>query len=236
MSSDSSSDSSSHESSETISVEEMEEPKQVDLNDKKHENDDDDDIELKEEKEPIEQSEQKEEKKANQRFISVCVQGIPKTWTAKELSFHFLEYELSRCRVITNKETKESRGFGYIDFDSIEKAQKCIDDNNCTEIEGKKCIVSFASVERNQYKHFSKDGKTTYGHLNDPSNVICFRCNKPGHIGKDCPESVKMGHICYKCNQPGHFAKECPNEAVPQKFNRFNKNSQQDKKFKKDGK
>ena len=135
-----------------------------------------------------------------------------------------------------NKETKESRGFGYMEFDSLENAKKCIEDNNCTEIEGKKCMLSFAAVERNSKKQFTEDGKTSYAHLNDPSNIICFRCNQPGHTGRECPDSLKNGQICYKCNQRGHFARECPNEAAPQKFNKFNKKDKKDSKDKKETK
>ena len=37
-------------------------------------------------------------------------------------------------------------------------------------------------------------------------NVTCFKCNKKGHVKRDCR---KGSNKCYNCGIPGHFVKDC---------------------------
>lgn len=60
-----------------------------------------------------------------------------------------------------------------------------------------------------------------------PSAVICFKCNREGHVARDCHEnspsyprqrtwspqrqSPSRTNTCFKCSRPGHFSRDCPN-------------------------
>ncbi|GFY90864.1 hypothetical protein Acr_07g0010600 [Actinidia rufa] len=37
------------------------------------------------------------------------------------------------------------------------------------------------------------------------SQIVCHRCNQPGHIHSECPQRV-----CYNCGQQGHISTNCP--------------------------
>jgi len=53
------------------------------------------------------------------------------------------------------------------------------------------------------------------------SQVICFYCKKPGHLGSVCPirparinaissEECMAKGLCFRCGKPGHLARDCP--------------------------
>jgi len=52
-----------------------------------------------------------------------------------------------------------------------------------------------------------------------PANVVCYRCQQPGHIQQNCPLTKR----CFLCGQAGHVMKQCPSgngQGVPQKGQR----------------
>jgi len=53
------------------------------------------------------------------------------------------------------------------------------------------------------------------------SQVTCFYCKKPGHLGSVCPirparvnatsaEECMAKGLCFRCGKPGHLARDCP--------------------------
>ena len=57
------------------------------------------------------------------------------------------------AKIIVDRETNRSKGFGFVEMGSDEEAQKAIELLNETELEGRKIIVNIArpKVERPRY-------------------------------------------------------------------------------------
>ena len=55
---------------------------------------------------------------------------------------------VSSAIVIKDRETQRSRGFGFVEMDSDEEAQKAVDTFNEKEVEGRKLIVNEARPQR----------------------------------------------------------------------------------------
>jgi len=54
------------------------------------------------------------------------------------------------CIVLTDRETRRSRGFGFVEFDSEEAAEKAIAEMNQKEVNGRKINVNKAKPQENR--------------------------------------------------------------------------------------
>ena len=43
---------------------------------------------------------------------------------------------------------------------------------------------------------------------NRPTQRVCYRCRRPGHIQRNCP-TLTQAPTCYACGRKGHIAHNC---------------------------
>ena len=73
------------------------------------------------------------------------VGGLPYSVTEGQLEQIFSEHgAVQSARVISDKFTGQSRGFGFVEMASAEEAQKAIDALNGTQLEGRTLVVNEA--------------------------------------------------------------------------------------------
>lgn len=73
------------------------------------------------------------------------VGGLPYSVTDEKLSEIFSKFgEIVSAKVIVDKFTGRSKGFGFVEFGSEKEAQKAIKEMDGSELEGRKIIVNVA--------------------------------------------------------------------------------------------
>ncbi len=87
----------------------------------------------------------------------IYVGGLPYSVTEQQLSEMFAPYgTVESARVITDKVTGQSRGFGFVEMSSESEAQSAISSLNSSQMNGRTLIVNEARPQENR-------GSTTYG-------------------------------------------------------------------------
>jgi RNA recognition motif-containing protein len=82
---------------------------------------------------------------SNKLFVG----GIPYAVRDEELSDYFSKVgTVNSARVIVDKMTGRSRGFGFVEMSSDEEAQKAIAELNDAEMDGRKIVVNIAQPMR----------------------------------------------------------------------------------------
>jgi RNA recognition motif-containing protein len=83
------------------------------------------------------------------------------SWGTKEASLQnlFSQYgEVSSARIITDRETGRSRGFGFVEMPNDEEGQAAIDALNETDFEGKTIGVNVARPREERPNNFRNGG------------------------------------------------------------------------------
>lgn len=82
-----------------------------------------------------------EVKSKNKLFVA----NLPWTLKSKDLKDIFSKYgEVSYAKVILDRETKKSKGFGFIEFVNPQEAAKAVEEMNEAEINGRVIKLDFA--------------------------------------------------------------------------------------------
>ncbi len=78
------------------------------------------------------------------------IANLPWSLRGKDLKEIFQEYgEVVYAKVILDRDTKKSKGFGFVEFANPEDAKKAVEEMNEAEINGRTIKVDFA-VEKEQ--------------------------------------------------------------------------------------
>jgi len=81
----------------------------------------------------------------------IYVGGLPYSVTEQDLSEMFAPYgTVESARVITDKITGQSRGFGFVEMSSAGEAQNAISSLNSTQMNGRTLIVNEARPQENR--------------------------------------------------------------------------------------
>jgi RNA recognition motif-containing protein len=72
------------------------------------------------------------------------VGNIPFTITESEIRAHFDGFKLTDVRIITDRETGRSRGFGFVEVESVTEQKAAVERFNQTKLGDRTIIVSEA--------------------------------------------------------------------------------------------
>ena len=108
--------------------------------------------------------------------MNIYISGLSYNINDGDLNDLFAEYgEVSSARVINDKDTGRSRGFGFVEMPNEEEGQKAIDELNGAEYDSKVIAVSVARP---------RTERPSYGGNRRGGNNHGFRRNNGG-FGRD---------------------------------------------------
>ena len=81
--------------------------------------------------------------------MNIFVGSLPFTTEEAKLKELFEEYgEVTSVKIISDKYSGRSKGFGFVEMSDNEKAKKAIEELNCTELEGRTIVVNEAEERK----------------------------------------------------------------------------------------
>lgn len=90
------------------------------------------------------------------------VGGLPYSYTSQQLQDLFAQFgSVTSCTIISDKFSGRSKGFGFIEFDQDEAADKAIESLNGSELEGRKIVVNVARpMEERAPRQYGDDNRS----------------------------------------------------------------------------
>lgn len=104
--------------------------------------------------------------------MNIFVGSLPFNVEEADLREYFEEYgEVSSVKIITDKFSGRSKGFGFVEMSSDESAQKAIDELNGAKIDGRSIVVNKSEPKpEGERKSFNRNGGNRGGFNRDRDN------------------------------------------------------------------
>ncbi|CAL5874011.1 uncharacterized protein PFLUO_LOCUS8297 [Penicillium psychrofluorescens] len=82
---------------------------------------------------------------------TLFVRSLPASATTESLVEHFSQsYVIKHAIVVSDRETKQSKGYGFVTFADLEDAQSALEELNGSEFDGKKIRVDYAETRHRE--------------------------------------------------------------------------------------
>nr|AFK43882.1 unknown [Lotus japonicus] len=117
--------------------------------------------------------------------------------------------KLTEAKVVVDKFSGRSRGFGFVTFDDKKAMDEAIDAMNGMDLDGRTITVDKAQPQgssrdrddgdryrergRDRDDRGNRDRSRGYGGSRGSNGGECFKCGKPGHFARECPSEGERG-------------------------------------------
>ncbi|KAI5448486.1 glycine-rich RNA-binding protein RZ1A [Lathyrus oleraceus] len=122
--------------------------------------------------------------------------GLAWSTSDRKLKEAFEKYgKLLEAKVVVDKFSGRSRGFGFVTFDDKEAMEEAIEAMNGIDLDGRTITVDKAQPQGNRDDDDRRGGRDSrdrnrgrdYGGGRGSNGGECFKCGKPGHFARECP-------------------------------------------------